>query len=126
MFLDFDDNALSGNSFNLFTEGTETSNTALAFAMYELAINPNCQNKLIKEILETLDKHNGQLTYECLQEMVYLEGVVLETLRLHPAVLVLSKVCTEPYELPKIDGQSKTVTIQSGTTVMVPVLGLHM
>lgn len=94
--------------------------------MYELATNPNCQDKLIEEVLKTLEKHNGQLTYECLQEMIYLENVVLETLRLHPTVLVLGKVCTEPYNLPIIDGQIKPVTIQPGTNVIVPVSALHM
>ncbi|XP_055306859.1 probable cytochrome P450 6a13, partial [Sitodiplosis mosellana] len=122
----FDDTTLSGHSLNLFAEGTETSNTALSFALYELAITPNCQDKLFKEISDTLKKHNGQLTFECLQEMVYLEGVVLETLRVHPAVLTFSRVCTEPYTLPKTDGQKKPVTIQPDTPVTIPVQGIHM
>lgn len=109
----------------LYVDGTETSSTALSYVLYELAMNSHCQEKLFDEISENLAKHDGQLKAEGLQEMKYLEGIVLETLRKHPALNTMTKVCTQPYTLPKIDGQFEAITIQPGTIVSIPVLGIH-
>ena len=58
------------------TGGFETSTKAFQFALYELAINPEIQKKLKKEINEILCKHNGQISYEAISEMEYLNNVV--------------------------------------------------
>lgn len=121
----FDDVFLAGSSVSFFMEATETSSAMLSFALYELADNPHCQHKLFEEITAIRAKHNGQITYECLQEMHYLESVLLEALRMHPPLMVLSKVCTEEYTLPKTSTQSKPVTIQAGTPVNIPLLAIH-
>lgn len=110
---------------SLFLDGTETSSTAMAYAMYELALNPHCQEKLYEEITANMAKYSGELTAEGLQEMTYLEGVLLESLRKHPALVVMLKVCTKSYTLPKTTGQSKPVTIPPGTVVSIPLLGIH-
>ncbi|XP_055303301.1 cytochrome P450 9e2-like isoform X1 [Sitodiplosis mosellana] len=117
---------LAGHSLSLFFDGTETSATALSYALYELGRNPQCQEKLHEEIVRITAKYDGKITYEVLQEMIYLEGVILESSRIHPAGLVLGKVCTQPYTLPKTSKQTKSVTIAPGTVVNIPILGLHM
>lgn len=109
----------------LYVDGTETSSTALSYVLYELALNPYCQEKLFEEISENMSKHDEKLTAEGLHEMNYLEGVLLETLRKHPALNTMTKVCTQPYTLPKINGQLEAITIQRGTIVSIPVLGIH-
>jgi hypothetical protein len=48
----------------------------MCFALYELAMHPDVQTKLRAEIMQNLNKNNGQLTYEGIQEMVYLDMVV--------------------------------------------------
>jgi hypothetical protein len=48
----------------------------MSFALYELALHPEIQNRLRAEIMEVLNKHNGQLTYDNIQEMAYLDMVV--------------------------------------------------
>lgn len=40
---------------------------------------------------------------------------ILETLRIHPAIPVIAKLCTEDVELPISD--DKTVRIEKGTIV---------
>lgn len=117
---------MAGHALALFTDGTETSSTVLSYALYELAENPHCQAKLFDEICASMSKHGGKLTVERLQEMIYLEGVLLETLRKHPALMVMAKVCTVEHTLPKTSKQSKPVTIQPGTVINIPVLGIHM
>jgi cytochrome P450 family 6 len=46
------------------------------YALYELALHPEIQNTLRAEIVQVLNKHNGQLTYDGIQEMPYLDMVV--------------------------------------------------
>ncbi|KAL6424954.1 hypothetical protein ACFW04_009350 [Cataglyphis niger] len=47
-----------------FAAGFETSATTIAFALYKLALHPEIQNKLRKEILQALVKFDGKITYE--------------------------------------------------------------
>jgi cytochrome P450 family 6 len=48
----------------------------MSFALYELALHPEIQERLRAEIMQVLSKHNGQLTYDGIQEMVYMDMVV--------------------------------------------------
>jgi len=56
--------------------GYETSSTTMTFVLYELARHPEIQQSLRKEILQVLSKHDGKLTYDGIQGMVYLDRVV--------------------------------------------------
>uniref|UniRef100_A0A8D9EVW2 Cytochrome P450 9e2 n=1 Tax=Cacopsylla melanoneura TaxID=428564 RepID=A0A8D9EVW2_9HEMI len=100
--------------------GYETSSTLLTFACYELSVNPDIQDMLRAHVNEVLDKHDGQVTYEALQEMNYLEMVLNETLRLHPPVARVDRHCTMDYTLP-----STNISIKAGDSVNVPIMGLH-
>ena len=40
-----------------FSAGYETTQTCLSYVAYLLALNPDCQKRLIKEIDEALEKH---------------------------------------------------------------------
>jgi Fe-S cluster biogenesis protein NfuA len=48
----------------------------MSFVLYELALHPEIQNSLRAEIMRLLNKHNGQVTYDGIQEMAYLDMVV--------------------------------------------------
>jgi len=61
--------------------GYETSSSALTFALYELALHPQIQQSLRAEILQVLSKHDGKLTYDGIQDMLYLDRVVSVELR---------------------------------------------
>lgn len=56
--------------------GFDTSSSTMTFTLLLLAQNPEIQAKTRQEIQSVLDKHNGQLTYECLNEMTYLRQVI--------------------------------------------------
>lgn len=58
-----------------FVGGFETSSTVTSFAMLELAMNQDIQDKLRKNIRACLSSH-GELTYEALMEMEYLDWVI--------------------------------------------------
>lgn len=46
------------------------------FALYELSVNPDIQDKVRQEINTVLEKHHGDLTYEALMDMTYLRQVL--------------------------------------------------
>jgi cytochrome P450 family 6 len=59
-----------------FIAGFEASSTTMTFCLYELALNPDIQERLRAEIDTVLQKHGGNITYESIFEMEYLEKVV--------------------------------------------------
>lgn len=67
--------------FLFYLAGFDTSASTVAYCLHELTRNPECLAKLRREINETFEKNNGQLTYECLKEMEYLELCVMGKFR---------------------------------------------
>lgn len=60
----------------LYVAGVETTAIALHYLLYELAAHPEEQENLKKEIDDVLEKSGGEITYEIIKEMKYLDAVV--------------------------------------------------
>lgn len=123
---DINDEELAGYAMTMFTEGYETSSSVIAFAIYEMARNPDIQERLYEEITDVLEKHDGKFTYEALEEMQYLDNIIHETMRLDVVAPLISRICTKPYTLPLIEGQKEPVTIQPGTPIQICARAIHM
>lgn len=67
-------NEIAAQAFVFFAAGFETS--ATTYCLYELAKNPSIQQRVHSEIDAVLKAHNGQLTYEAVTDMVYLEKCI--------------------------------------------------
>jgi cytochrome P450 family 6 len=65
-----------GQALTFLIAGYETSADTLTFALYELALCPEIQQRLRAEIRQVLSKHGGKVTYEGINEMSYLDRVV--------------------------------------------------
>jgi len=61
---------------SFFLAGFETVSTLLCFATHLLATHPDVQSRLQEEIDMTLKKDGGNLTYEAVHGMKYLDMVV--------------------------------------------------
>lgn len=70
-------NEICGQAFIFFLAGYETSSTTMTFALHELAENMQIQEKVRQEIINVLVEHNGNLTYDAIKDMHYLNRVVL-------------------------------------------------
>lgn len=73
---EFDNNDVMAQAMLFFEAGFETSSTTITMALYELATNPDIQKNLRTEIQTVLKRHNGQITYEGVTEMEYLDRVL--------------------------------------------------
>ncbi|XP_055619254.1 probable cytochrome P450 9f2 [Toxorhynchites rutilus septentrionalis] len=106
-----------------FFAGFDTVSTALMFASYELALNPDIQQKLYEEIADTNRRLGGKpISYDVLPKMKYLDMVVSESLRMWP-IPVVDRHCVRDYTLD--DGEGLKFTIDQGTCIWIPVHGLH-
>lgn len=67
---------LAAQCFIFFIAGYETSSSTMTFALFELCQHQDIQDKVREEILQTLRKYNGELTYDAVQEMTYMQQVI--------------------------------------------------
>ncbi|XP_049964318.1 cytochrome P450 6k1-like [Schistocerca serialis cubense] len=111
---------VTAQSILFYAAGFETSSTTMSFALYELALNHDVQKRLHEEVDATLKENAGQLTYEAISSMKYLDKVVAETLRKHPPAAGTDRRCARDFQLP--DGGP---LIEKGTPVFVPIYALH-
>lgn len=69
-------NEIAAQSFLFFAAGFETSSTTLSFCLFELAKNSEIQKQVLDEIDRVLQEHNGQISYESVTKMKYLEACI--------------------------------------------------
>lgn len=73
LFLDCD--RMLSQAATFFTAGYETTGNLISFTLYELGLHPDIQERVREEILEKIEAH-GDLTYETIKDMKYLNMVV--------------------------------------------------
>ena len=102
--------------------GYDTTGTTLAFACYELAKNPEIQERLQAEVEEvTGGDMDEEITYEDLHKMTYLDQIISETLRFHNPIAFLQRNALRDYKVPGHD-----LVIEKETQVWVNVMAVHM
>ncbi|GLH16472.1 Cytochrome P450 9e2 [Gryllus bimaculatus] len=114
---------ITGHAVTFMTDGFETSSITMGFTMHHLSQNPHIQEALWKEVTKAREENQGQLPFEVLMELPLLDQVIHETLRLHPPLMAMEKVCTAPTTLRASDGTE--VHAPRGLLCVVPLLGLH-
>ena len=111
---------LAAEGFIFYIGGFETSSSLLTFLLYEMALNPDIQDRLRDEIKSALHENNGKLTYDVLSELKYLDMVINETLRKYPPVFFLTRRSNKDFVIPETK-----LTIPKGTHINIPVFSLH-
>lgn len=118
--VEFTNLLLTAQAFVFFIAGFETSSTTMSNALYELAKNQDIQDKLREEIRVTWANTKGDIKYEDVKGMKYLDKVFKETLRKYPPGVVLIRKAISDYTF-----SGTKVTIQKGNQVWTPVHALH-
>ncbi|XP_058449767.1 probable cytochrome P450 9f2 [Malaya genurostris] len=118
------ENELIAQCFIFFLAGFDTVSTAMTFLTYELITNPEVQNRLYKEIVETNESlKTAPLSYEVLQKMEYMDMVVSEALRKWPPAIMFDRYCTKDYVYE--DGSGTRFVIEKNQTVWIPTFAIH-
>ncbi|KAJ0175187.1 hypothetical protein K1T71_009328 [Dendrolimus kikuchii] len=114
------DGIIAAQAFVFYMAGYETTATTMTFFLYSLALNSELQDKLLLEIDDVVSKNNGELTYDVINNMVYLEQLFKETLRMHTVLEPLQRNANCDYKVPGTD-----IVIKKGMTVLVLPMGIH-
>lgn len=121
--LEMDD--MIAQAYVFYFAGFETSSSVTSFIAYNLVANPMVQLQLRQEIDKVLDELNGNVTYEAVNQLEYLDAVIKEGLRLF-SPSILERVCDRPYELPPALPGEKPFTMDKGMIVWAPIYAIHL
>lgn len=108
------------NSVLFFFAGFDTTASTLSFCLYELAKNPDIQERLHQEVKKAIEQNPSMDRYDLIiNNIPYLEAVVKETLRKNPPLTeILRSSTVDKYQI-------KNFTIDKGTLVVIPVYAIH-
>jgi len=102
----------------LFAGHEATANT-IGFLIQELAKHPDMQEKFIQEIDKILGQYEGQVVYEAVASMTYLDMIVSEVLRMYPPGARVERRCdVDEYNL-------NGIKLKKGCLFTVPLYSLH-
>ncbi|KAI5117517.1 hypothetical protein M0805_009525 [Coniferiporia weirii] len=114
----------------LILAGYETTSISLTWALIELALHPEKQNRLRAELSDFSghDPSPGQLA----NGLPYLEGIMCETFRLHSPVHRTNRVAAYddviPLRTPVTTASGESVdciTVAGGASLVVPILAVN-
>ena len=109
------DEELHDEIITLLFAGHETTASALTWAFYWIHYYPEIKAKLLSE-LETLPK---DFDYQTINNLPYLNAVILETLRIYPiAAGTFFRILTKPMSVMGYD-------FQPSTALMISIYALH-
>ncbi|XP_017106361.2 probable cytochrome P450 6a14 [Drosophila bipectinata] len=111
---------MAAQAFVFFIAGFETSSSTMSFCLYELALQQDIQDRVREEINRVLSKGDGEISYDALAEMTYLEQVIAETLRKHPILPHLVRETNRNYKVPDTE-----FVIEKGNNILIPVHNIH-
>uniref|UniRef100_A0A1B6LPA4 Cytochrome P450 n=1 Tax=Graphocephala atropunctata TaxID=36148 RepID=A0A1B6LPA4_9HEMI len=111
---------ISAEAFLFFVGAYESTSNTMMYCLYELACNTRIQEKLYCEVVEVLDRHNNDISYQALQEMSYMDQVINESLRHYPPFHSLTRKCTQDYVVP-----NSNLVIEKGVELVIPLYSLH-
>ncbi|XP_077563593.1 cytochrome P450 3A24-like [Haemaphysalis longicornis] len=103
-----------------FLAGLDTTSTTLTFATYLLAMHPEVQERLRREVEDCISTHGPDPNLDVISKLKYLHCVVSETLRLYPPSTRIERVASEDYVV-----RDTNVKVPKGCVVIVPVYSMH-
>ncbi|XP_008047339.1 thromboxane-A synthase [Carlito syrichta] len=88
-----------GQAFIFLIAGYEIITNTLSFATYLLATNPDCQEKLLREVDLFKEKHAAPEYCSLREGLPYLDMVIAETLRMYPPAFRFTREAAQDCEL---------------------------
>ncbi|VVC90084.1 unnamed protein product [Leptidea sinapis] len=104
----------------------EAKKVGMSFALHELALHPEVQERLAQEIKDTHERSKGKLDFNLIQNMQYMDMVVSEVLRLWPPGISLDRLCCKDYNMGKPNKyENRDFILRKGDLVAIPMFSIH-
>lgn len=94
------DGVLVENGITVFMAGYETSAMTMSYVALMLALHPEIDARVEKEIFENY-RPGDEINYEMLKKFPYLEMVIKETMRLYPTAPMTIRRCMDDVYISK-------------------------
>ncbi|XP_050345938.1 cytochrome P450 9e2-like isoform X2 [Nymphalis io] len=109
-----------------FIAGFDTISTVMSFALHELAVHPEIQERLVQEIKNHNLKNGGKLDFTSIQRLTYLDMVTSEVLRLWPPGYALDRICVKDYNMGKPNSDAtEDFIVRKGELIAIPLWCFH-
>ena len=102
------------NAVEFYIAGQDSMSMAVSMLFFYMTKNPQVEKKLYEEVDAYFERHNGKVTYETFNELIYLNACLQESLRLHPTFTRMDRICTEGTEI-------KGIKFTKGNIVVLPL-----
>lgn len=116
---------MTAQAFIFFLGGFESASTLLCFAAYEVGVNEDVQRSLQDEIDNVLEACNGEVSYEAINDMKFLDAIINEALIMYPVLVAIDRLCAKPFELPPALPRLNPHVVKKGDLVWLPVYGIQ-
>ncbi|KAG9094931.1 hypothetical protein FS749_011509 [Ceratobasidium sp. UAMH 11750] len=124
------DDEVLGQISTFLTAGHETTSTSTTWALYALSRHPQVQHKLRQELLDS--GLGDEPSMADLDKLPYLDKVVRECLRVHPAVPSTVREAAHEVHIPlsrpikdRNGVDRSSITVQKGDAVFIPILAMN-
>ncbi|KAG6867970.1 hypothetical protein C0993_008931 [Termitomyces sp. T159_Od127] len=111
---------------------TDTTSNALSRTLHLLSLHPEIQERLRSEVIEARKLHNGDIPYDDLVSLPFMDAVCRETLRLHAPVPRVIRVARKDVILPLstpikgIDGREMdSILVPNNTKIFIAILNAN-
>ncbi|KAI1790850.1 cytochrome P450 [Ganoderma leucocontextum] len=126
------DDQLLGQMSSILFAAMDTTSNAMSRILHLLAQHPNVQEKLRREAIQARAAAGGDLDYDQVQAIPYLDAVCRETLRLYPPAPQTFRGTMEDAVLPLsqpirgTDGSTiKQLVIPRGTNIVIAIMACN-
>lgn len=114
--VDDQDVDLFGEMATLLFAGFDTTSSAISWALFLLAENPQLQARIYQEVAAVSEK--PEITPGDIEKLALLQGFFIETMRIFPPIPVLSRISLENVDMGEY-------TIPKGARILMSVIGLQ-
>lgn len=83
-------------------------------------MHPEIQERLRKEVSEAVEADGGEIKYDTILSLPFLDAVINETLRVYPPVSIIERICVKDYKI-----ESLNMTMTKGSKINVPIYAIH-